>query len=168
MRWCGEREHGPDGEHPVAGDGDGDKKYLKDYKKPEYLVDKVRLEFILDDEGLNTEVYSKLIMRLDCHKKVPLVLDGEMLELIPGTLKVNNNLIPTDKFQNNSDNGRLVIDSSILPGYGETFTVESNVKIKPAENLTLSGLYMSAGTYCTQCEGKSTFSNSSVHDFNQT
>lgn len=129
-------------------------KYLKDYKKPPYVVDHVRLEFLLDDEGMNTEVYGKLIMRQDSSETVPLVLDGELLELIPGSLKVDGSVLPQTMFVADNKEGSLTIDPSVLPPRGTNFTIESIVRIRPAENLALSGLYMSSTNYCTQCEGK--------------
>lgn len=130
------------------------KKYLKDYKKPPFVVEYVRLEFLLDDEGMNTHVYARICMRQDELKPVPLVLDGELLELIPGSLKIDGSLIPHQKFNLNHKQSTLTIDPSILPPRGNRFVIESSVIIKPAKNLALSGLYMSSMNYCTQCEGK--------------
>ncbi len=132
-------------------------KYLKDYKKPPYVVDHVRLEFKLDDLGMNTEVYAKLCMTQDSVEDVPLVLDGELLNLIPGSLKIDGQVVPDNMFLADDNNASLVIDQSILPPRGTKFRVESIVEIKPAENLALSGLYMSSTNYCTQCEGKFDF-----------
>lgn len=140
--------------NPQESNSQSKEKFLKDYKKPPYLVDNVRLEFLLDDEGSDTKVYAKLLMRSDCKKLVPLILNGEMLDLVPGSLKVDGKVVPESKYIVNKEKGNLFIDCSILPDMGVQFSVESTVRIKPVENLTLSGLYMSGSTYCTQCEGK--------------
>ncbi|KAI0562053.1 alanine aminopeptidase [Gracilaria domingensis] len=44
------------------------------------------------------------------------------------------------------------ISPAVLPT--SAFTFESVVKIRPARNTVLEGLYMSRGDYCTQCDAK--------------
>lgn len=130
-------------------------KYLKDYEKPPYLVDYIKLNFQLDDEGLETVVTSTLTVRADCPEGTSLVLDGELLDLVPGSLKIDGEVVPQRLFTVAPNGGNLTIDAVAIPLFHEPFTLETTVRIKPAENTTLSGLYMSSNiTYCTQCEAE--------------
>lgn len=150
---CGDRDT-PLTLSALAGDGTDAPviKYLKDYKKPTYLVDNIQLDFNLDNVGLDTIVRSKLTMLADCAKGTPLVLDGEMLELLHGSLKVGGVVVPEHLFSVTDD--ALTIDAGALPTTPGPFLVETAVRIKPAENTALSGLYMSTTNYCTQCEAE--------------
>lgn len=127
--------------------------YLKDYKKPNYLVDEIRLEFDLDDAGLDTKVYSTMAVRADCPAGTPLVLDGEKLELLPDSLKIDGSVLPLAKYTVDPVSKTLAIEPDALPTPGTLFKLETAVRIVPAKNTALEGLYMSSGTYCTQCEG---------------
>lgn len=127
-------------------------KYLKDYKPPDFFLDDVRLVFDLDDDGLDTIVHSRLTVRPACVPGTDLVLDGEMLELLPESLKVNDASVPVSQYRVDATKGTLTIDAVALP-QSDTFVLESAVRIKPAKNTALEGLYMSSGNYCTQCEG---------------
>ena len=122
--------------------------YLKDYKPPKYLVDDLRLEFELDDEGLDTRVRAELDVRPDCPAGTPFELDGEHLQLIPGSLKINGEVIPESSYTIDTKKGNLVISG--VPT--EPFKFTSEVRIKPLKNTELNGLYMSDGLYVTQCE----------------
>lgn len=146
-----------DGDHPTAvaaGDKTADVKYLKDYKKPNYLVDNIHLEFRLDNAGLGTLVNSKLTVRADCPPGTPLVLDGKLLELLPYTLKIDGKLLPPNWYTIDQTKGTLTISAEAIPTTNEPFVLQASVRIKPVENTALEGLYMSSDTYCTQCEGK--------------
>ncbi len=122
--------------------------YLKDYKTPEHYVDHVSLDFELDDQGLDTRVRAELSIRPDCAPGTPLSLDGECVELIPGSLAIDGKPIAEDSYTIDSKEGRLVISN--VPDVPFKFT--SEVRIKPLKNTELSGLYMSDGLYVTQCE----------------
>ncbi len=128
-------------------------KFLKDYKKPNYLVDNIRLVFDLDNDGLDTTVYSKLDVRRDCPADTPFLLDGEYIELVPGSLKIDGTTLQENQFEIDTKKGCLTINAASLPA-ADTFVLESSVRIKPAKNTALEGLYMSSGTYCTQCEAE--------------
>lgn len=128
--------------------------YLKDYKPPSYLVDTVRLEFDLDDEGLDTKVKASLTIRADCSPDTPLELDGENVELLPGTLAVNGTPLSTSQYT--VDPKKLTIPASALPASGTAFTLTSEVRVKPTKNTALEGLYFSTNSNCfvTQCEAE--------------
>lgn len=132
-------------------------KYLKDYAPTPYTISKTFLHFSLDDDGLDTIVSAKLILAprpsaSSSASVFPLVLDGEGLDLLPGTLKISGKELPTSAFQHDASANTLTISAQHVPQ--SEFELESSVRIKPAKNTSLDGLYMTAGDYCTQCEAE--------------
>ena len=120
-------------------------KLLKDYAAPDYLIEEVELDVALEPKA--TRVASKL--RLRPNPKVaaggkPLVLDGEGLALESVALD-GKALAPADY--------ELKESSLTIPRVPEhPFTLELVTFCDPEANTALSGLYLSRGTYCTQCE----------------
>jgi aminopeptidase N len=117
---------------------------LADYRPPDYLVDQVELRFRL--EPADTVVEARLMMRRNPAAgagAVPLVLDGQELELIG--LRLDGEALGSNRYQIDDDH-LLVHD---LPA---AFTLESTVRIHPEANTALEGLYVSNGVFCTQCE----------------
>ncbi|GAB5390202.1 MAG: aminopeptidase N [Alphaproteobacteria bacterium] len=119
-------------------------KYRKDYQPPEWLIDKVDLHFELDDS--NTVVKSKLKVKKN-HEGAEraLWLDGDELTL--KEVKVNGKVLGAGDFVE-SDKGLSI------PGVKDGDVVEITNTINPSENTTLEGLYVSNGTFCTQCESE--------------
>src|SRR4249919_2920451 len=120
-------------------------KLLKDYAPPNYLVDKVELDFALDPKA--TRVKSKLRLRPNPKAGAagrPLVLDGEGLVL--QSLALDGKPLGLDDYR--LDEKSL----TILSVPDRPFTVETVTLCDPEANTALSGLYRSRGTYCTQCE----------------
>ena len=120
-------------------------KLLKDYAPPPYLIEEVELDVTLEPKA--TRVASKL--RLRPNPKVatggrPLVLDGEGLAL--ESVALDGKPLSTSDYE--------LKDSSLtiarVPGH--PFTLELVTFCDPEANAALSGLYLSRGTYCTQCE----------------
>jgi len=118
--------------------------YLKEYKKPDFLIDHVELTFELHDE--QTRVISVLrLIRNTSDKASPLILMGECLEL--GTVKIDNALL--------DNNAYVVSDTTLtISDVPDNFSLEIETFIKPQENFSLEGLYKSSGNYCTQCEAE--------------
>src|SRR5512135_2005206 len=120
-------------------------KLLKDYVAPNYLIEEVELDVRLAPRA--ARVASKL--RLRPNPKVatggkPLQLDGEGLVLESVTLD-GKALAPT--------NYELKESSLTIPRVpAHPFTLELVTFCDPEANTALSGLYLSRGTYCTQCE----------------
>jgi aminopeptidase N len=120
-------------------------KLLKDYAPPPYLIEEVELDVRLAPRA--TRVASKL--RLRPNPKVglggkPLVLDGEGLALESVALD-GRSLAPGDYELRDSS---LTIAN--VPAH--PLTLELVTYCDPETNTALSGLYLSRGTYCTQCE----------------
>ncbi len=112
---------------------------LADYLPPAFLVDRVALDFTLSPAA--TTVRATLSLRRNGHG--PLLLDGDGLDLLSvaldGTPLGGNRYTLTDT--------QLVIAD--VP---DAFTLETEVRIAPAANTALSGLYMSGAGFFTQCE----------------
>ena len=120
--------------------------YLKDYQAPEYLIDQTHLTFeLFEDHSL---VHAQLIMRRNPARGAglpPLVLDGQQLELMS---------VQLDDQQLSADDYQLDADSLTLQPKGESFTLDTTVRIHPESNTALEGLYKSGSMYCTQCEAE--------------
>ncbi len=120
---------------------------LQDYAPPAYYIDTVELNFDLDPK--RTIVRSKLVVRCADHTPtdVPLVLDGDELELVSISLE-GSTLSPEDY---DLDEERLSISS---PPETKVFVVEITTAVDPDSNTKLMGLYRSSGVFCTQCEAE--------------
>ena len=85
-----------------------------------------------------------------------LILDGEELKL--QSIKLNGHIIPTDYYK--VDNTTLSISGTYLESQFTDATsqveIETQVIIRPDQNLALSGLYKSSHNLCTQCEAMGT------------
>jgi aminopeptidase N len=120
--------------------------YLKDYQPPPFLVDRIDLNFDLQDEY--TQVVSRLELRRNpvCKDEDPaLSLDGEQLELI--SVSLDGRTLLADEY-------RLEDDALILPAPPSRCVLETSVRIRPQANTALEGLYRSGNMYCTQCEAE--------------
>ncbi|HEV2300117.1 MAG TPA: aminopeptidase N [Stellaceae bacterium] len=119
---------------------------LADYRPPDFLVDAVDLVFELD--GHATIVKSRLEIRRNPEsgeKHAPLSLDGEALELL--SVALDGAALGANRFSRHAE-GLVIAD---VP---DAFTLDIATRIDPAANTELSGLYMSGGNYCTQCEAQ--------------
>ncbi|MDT2070419.1 MAG: aminopeptidase N [Planktomarina sp.] len=115
--------------------------YLKDYQAPAYLVDHVALEFDLHPTA--TRVRSTVKFRPNPDSSSPeFFLHGENLTFLSAYI-----------------NGAAVTPVITEAGLSCTvpdapFIWQSEVEIDPSANTELSGLYMSNGMFCTQCEAE--------------
>ncbi len=120
--------------------------YLKNYRPPDYRIETVMLEFELDE----TRTRVKSLMTAACsHDKCegirPLVLNGRDLTL--KAVKLDGRSLSERDYKLED---QLL---TILP-VPDRFTLEIETEIDPSANTELSGLYMSSGNYCTQCEAE--------------
>ena len=117
---------------------------LAEYRPPAFLVDHVDLAFDLDPHA--TRVVSRLALRRNPDGDPgPLHLDGEALTLVRIALD-GTPLTPAQY--------RLVPDGLVLDTLPDSATLEIETRIDPAANSELSGLYVSGGSYFTQCEAQ--------------
>ena len=118
---------------------------LADYRPPDFLVDTVDLVFDLGEA--DTRVASHIAVRRNPQAASPgaaLRLDGDELELVALALD-GRPLAPVD-YRREPD-GALVV-----PQVPDRFALDVETRIHPERNTALSGLYVSGGNFCTQCE----------------
>ena len=120
---------------------------LEDYRPTPYLIDAVDLDFRLDPVA--TQVRSKLSLRpnpASAEKMAALVLNGERLTLV--SVSLDGTALQPDQYQVNEQ-------FLTLPEVPQApFTLEIVTTCNPSANTALSGLYMSGGMFCTQCEAE--------------
>jgi len=120
---------------------------LADYRAPDWFVDQVELDF---DLGIDyTEVTARLHLRCGSNSGGPLILDGEDLELL--SIQLDGHTLAASEYTH--ADGRLSV-----PGARDNSTLETRVRVIPAENTALEGLYLSGppatGFLLTQCEAQ--------------
>jgi aminopeptidase N len=114
---------------------------LEEYAPYPYALDTVSLDFRLDPD--KTHVSTKISVRRIASDPVPMELDGENLTLV--AIRIDGEPVGADQY-------RLTETGLTLTAPPESFVLETDVEISPAQNTALSGLYMSGGRFCTQCE----------------
>ncbi len=117
---------------------------LKDYRPPDYLIDKVDLDVKLD--ATSTKVLARLEIRPNPQGRPDgaLVLDGDGLRALRIALD-GESLNPASNFVSPD---QLTIASAPQ----RPFILEIETEIDPSANSRLMGLYRSGSAYCTQCE----------------
>jgi aminopeptidase N len=115
---------------------------LADYAPYPFDVDQVDLSFHLEPEATRVTAVLK-IRRNGVRGNGPLILDGEALKLISIELD-GRSLAPSDY--------TLTEHALTLNDVPDAFELKTVVEIAPAKNTALSGLYMSGGRFCSQCE----------------
>jgi len=118
---------------------------LADYTPPAFLIDTVHLDFRLDPHA--TKVAATIAFRRNPAGAGDFFLHGE--DLTPLSLAIDGKALAIS-------GDHLTAHGLTLPGdtLPDAFTFTSEVQIDPANNTSLSGLYMSKGMYCTQCEAE--------------
>ena len=118
---------------------------LADYQPPDYRIETVDLDVSLDPS--RTIVKSRLVVHRapTADATAPLVLDGERLDLI--SVRQDGDEIP--KNRRKVDENGLTLD-----GLPASFTLDIESACAPEANTALSGLYLSNGMFCTQCEAE--------------
>ena len=118
--------------------------HLSDYTPPAFAIDLIDLIFRLEEE--ETRVTACLhIRRTTAEARPPLVLSGEALRLVSVTL--DDQRLDPPAYE--------VTDTHlIIAGIEDRCVLEIETALQPEKNFELSGLYKSAGTFCTQCEAE--------------
>ena len=112
---------------------------LSDYTPYPFAIDQVEMRFSLEPAA--TQVQTKMQVRRLADG--PFVLDGVELQL--DSVMVDGASLTDDAYA-------LSDESLTLADVPDAFTLETVVTIDPSANTALSGLYMSGGRFCTQCE----------------
>jgi aminopeptidase N len=120
---------------------------LRDYQPPAWRVESIELEVELDIDA--SDIAARLQLRRDPGQALPLRLDGENLQLLS---------IALDGRQ--LDAGAYRYDGRVLEvdGARDGSVLETRVRVRPAANTALEGLYLSgpreSGFLLTQCEAE--------------
>src|SRR5471030_2774334 len=118
--------------------------FRKDYLPPSFLVDTVELGFDLDPA--RTVVASRVTLRHnDASKSRDIVLHGEDIELV--ALRMNGKLLKPGQYQ-------LGASTLTIKKAPADVVLEIETLCAPVNNTTLSGLYVSNGSFYTQCEAE--------------
>ena len=118
---------------------------LADYTPYSHIIETVDLDVRLDPDRTKVKATLAAAPNPDAPAG-PLVLKGEVLKL---------ERIIVDGTQISEEDYRLEDDEltiSNLPA--GAFTLEIETEVAPAANRALTGLYLSNGVYCTQCEAE--------------
>ncbi|HEX7326257.1 MAG TPA: aminopeptidase N [Rhodanobacteraceae bacterium] len=118
---------------------------LADYRPPAWRVTAVELVFDLGIDA--TRVHSRLTLARD--RDEPLFLDGEDVELVAARL---------DERELGAADYSLTAEGLTIAGAHDGGVLELDVRIQPAANTQLTGLYLSgprdSGFLLTQCEAQ--------------
>jgi len=118
-------------------------KYAKDYQPPAFFIDKVDLEF--DLHPTETKVTATLACRRNGEHDHPLILNGEQVQLL--SLAIDEKALAPADYD-------LRDDSLCIADMADQFSLRMVCQINPQANTELSGLYLSGGNFCTQCEAE--------------
>jgi len=116
---------------------------LADYRASDYAVTGLELDFALQPDS--TAVTARTRFRRTGGTVVPLRLDGE--ELRTERLAIDGRELTAVDYS-------MVDGGLVLHAPPAEFTLEVHTRLDPAANTTLSGLYLSGGRFCTQCEAE--------------
>ncbi|MCG5234268.1 aminopeptidase N [Xanthobacter oligotrophicus] len=118
--------------------------HLADYRPPEWLVDKVELDFALHPS--QTRVTARLALRRNPEGTTgaPVVLEGDGLTLV--RLAIDGKPLAGPSFE--ATPARL----TLAHPPADAFVLEVETLVDPTANTQLMGLYRTSGNYCTQCE----------------
>ena len=118
--------------------------FLKDYTPSSFLIEAANLQFLLDPQ--ETVVNAKLSVKrnpVSNDHSSSITLDGVGLEL--KSVKINGQLLASDAYKTTPETLTILKVS-------DNFILETTVKIHPDKNLSLTGLYLTGGNFCTQNE----------------
>ena len=121
-------------------------KYLKDYHPSHFDIEHVDLYFDLHETYTDVRAIIKMERVYDLKNKLKkLYLHGEDLDLI--SIAMDGAELDPKEYEQTSN--RLIINK-----VGKSFVLNIKTRLKPHENTSLSGLYVSNNIYCTQCEAE--------------
>ena len=110
--------------------------FRRDYAPPDYTIPNMHMTFKLGAAETVVTTVQSITRSADAAADSDLVFDGEELDLVH--IKVDGTVLTEDQYQVQPD-GKLKILGSALHT-AASFNIEALVKIRPAENLQLSGL----------------------------
>ncbi len=117
--------------------------YRKDYQKPTYKINTTDLDFTL--HPTKTRVLSRLKGEKTVLGPIELLLNGKFFELVK--ISLNGRELSEKDYVKTPDSLTLTIKT-------DSFEIECETLVNPQANTFLSGLYLSNGVFCTQCEAE--------------
>jgi aminopeptidase N len=116
---------------------------LTDYRPFPFAIETTRLVFDLHPSA--TRVRAELVVRRTGDAGEPLVLNGERLKLLSAA--IDGQALGANQY---------ALDAEYLTIHEtpDHFVLTTEVEIDPLANKALTGLYMSGGRFCTQCEAE--------------
>ncbi len=117
--------------------------YLKDYQAPQFLVETIELDFVINQEQTLVSNRMRLYRAQGTAASAPLLLDGRRLKLVEIT--IDGRALSSEKYQVDAEHLTL----QQLP---DTFELKIVTQVDPRNNTSLEGLYASGSMLCTQCE----------------
>jgi aminopeptidase N len=119
---------------------------LKDYRPPSYLISHVDLNVSLHPTCTRVRARSKVRPNPAVAKPGPLKLDGELLELV--SVAIDGRLLGPKEYRKSER------ELTIAKTPDGAFEIDITTTCNPQANKALTGLYLSKGIYCTQCEAQ--------------
>src|SRR3954454_17580052 len=119
---------------------------LEDYRPPDWLVDTVALDVVLDPTATRVRATLQMKPNPDAAAPAPLVLDGDDLTL--AALRLDGAALAPEEYVATPDS------LTIAQPPQRPFRLEIETVLDPSANTKLMGLYRSGATYCTQCEAQ--------------
>ncbi len=116
---------------------------LAEYTSYPFAIDSVALVFDLQPDA--TIVSAELSVRRTGSSEADLVLDGQAMELL--SIAIDDRTLEESEYALSESELRI-------PSAPGAFKLRTKVRIDPSGNTALSGLYMSGGRFCTQCEAE--------------
>jgi aminopeptidase N len=119
---------------------------LEDYRLPDYLVETVDLDILLDPRA--TRVRSRTVYTPNAKgvAGAPLRLNADELTLI--AIALDGSALDAGEYELDA------ISLTLRSPPPRRFVLDIETNLDPTTNTKLSGLYRSGGTYCTQCEAE--------------
>ena len=127
-------------------DGQPNVIYLKDYQVPEYLIEHTALDVDLGEANTRVQTTIRFKANPEGTGSGSLVLDGGK-DLDTQTIAIDGRVLNHNEY-------RIEGETLTIFEVPEQFVLETDVLIKPQDNMALSGLYKSGDMFCTQCEAE--------------
>jgi aminopeptidase N len=123
------------------------KTYLKDYCRPDFEVDSMRMDFILNEDFCRVIATSHLRA---LRGTTALELNGVDLELV--SIAVNGRILTASEYVLTQE--LMQLDLSQVKAAAAGFELKIETQLYPQNNTSLEGLYKSGSIFCTQCEAQ--------------
>jgi aminopeptidase N len=119
--------------------------FLKDYRPPEFLINRTELYFDLHEDHALVSSRLHMLRSSEAEAGVPLELHGQDMDLV--SLAVDGEPVQPADYS-------LTADKLVVHGVPEQFVFSCVTRILPQNNTSLEGLYKSRRMFCTQCEAE--------------